>query len=65
MLLRVFDVFKLGLGPSSSHTMGPLMAAFDVLDRPRGSRGSGAAAAIRLTLYGSLARTGKGYAKGG
>ena len=62
MFLSVFDVFKLGLGPSSSHTMGPMTAAADFLDLLRASSAKDAAAAVRVTLYGSLAFTGKGHA---
>ena len=60
MFLSVFDLFKVGIGPSSSHTMGPMVAAARFLDslraapfRPRG---------LRATLHGSLAFTGKGHA---
>ena len=62
MFLSVFDVFKLGLGPSSSHTMGPMTAAADFLDLLRASPAKHAAAAVHVTLYGSLAFTGKGHA---
>lgn len=48
-------LFKVGLGPSSSHTMGPRQAALLFLDETKG------AAAYRVTLYGSLAATGKGH----
>lgn len=48
-------LFKIGLGPSSSHTMGPLRAAQDFSSRhPEAAR-------LRVTLYGSLAATGKGH----
>ena len=60
MFLSVFDLFKVGIGPSSSHTMGPMVAAARFLDslravpfRPRG---------LRASLHGSLAFTGKGHA---
>jgi L-serine dehydratase len=62
MFLSVFDVFKLGIGPSSSHTMGPMTAAADFLDLLRAADARGTAAAIRVTLHGSLAFTGKGHA---
>ena len=35
MFLSIFDVFKIGVGPSSSHTMGPMVAAGRFLDRLR------------------------------
>ena len=37
MFLSVFDMFKIGIGPSSSHTMGPMVAAARFLDRLRNS----------------------------
>ncbi|MGR6465581.1 L-serine ammonia-lyase [Rhizobium sp. PAMB 3182] len=66
MFLSVFDVFKIGIGPSSSHTMGPMSAANRFLDlilsdewpRPAGAHVS----AIRVSLHGSLAYTGVGHA---
>jgi L-serine dehydratase len=62
MFLSVFDVFKIGIGPSSSHTMGPMTAAGQFLQflkqHPSGRR----AAAVGATLHGSLAFTGKGHA---
>ena len=65
MFLSVFDVFKPGIGPSSSHTMGPMVAAARFLDLLRtGERepGAGAPAALEASLHGSLAWTGKGHA---
>lgn len=62
MFLSVFDVFKIGIGPSSSHTMGPMTAAGHFLELLRRSPSSCRAAAVRATLYGSLAFTGKGHA---
>ncbi len=58
-LIGVFDLFRIGLGPSSSHTVGPMRAALAFV---RGAgRFSGRAAHIRVTLYGSLAWTGRGH----
>jgi L-serine dehydratase len=62
MFLSVFDVFKIGIGPSSSHTMGPMTAAADFLDLLRRSNNRDAARRVRVTLHGSLAFTGKGHA---
>lgn len=66
MFLSVFDIFKIGIGPSSSHTMGPMAAAARFLDDLRGGAGkiSGTARPHRLyaSLHGSLAFTGKGHA---
>lgn len=60
MFLSVFDVFKIGVGPSSSHTMGPMVAAGRFLDRLRTAPFT--AKGVRATLHGSLAFTGKGHA---
>jgi L-serine dehydratase len=60
MFLSVFDVFKIGIGPSSSHTMGPMVAAARFLDRLRALPFR--AAGLRATLHGSLAFTGVGHA---
>jgi L-serine dehydratase len=65
MFLSVFDLFKIGIGPSSSHTMGPMTAAARFLDeiergdwpRPAGAR----VVRIGVSLHGSLAYTGIGH----
>lgn len=66
MFLSVFDIFKIGIGPSSSHTMGPMTAAARFLDDLRGGAdkfpGAGRLARVTATLHGSLAFTGKGHA---
>jgi len=66
MFLSVFDIFKIGIGPSSSHTMGPMVAAARFLDLLRQDEGripgAGAPAKIRCRLHGSLALTGRGHA---
>ncbi|WP_068306406.1 L-serine ammonia-lyase [Pararhodobacter sp. CCB-MM2] len=60
MFLSVFDIFKIGVGPSSSHTMGPMVAAARFLDRLRASPFH--AHGLRASLHGSLAFTGVGHA---
>jgi L-serine dehydratase len=60
MFLSVFDMFKIGVGPSSSHTMGPMVAAARFLERLRGSPFH--PAGLRASLHGSLAFTGVGHA---
>jgi L-serine dehydratase len=66
MFLSVFDIFKIGIGPSSSHTMGPMLAALRFLDALRGGAepvpGAGPPARLVVRLHGSLAFTGKGHA---
>lgn len=60
MFLSVFDIFKVGVGPSSSHTMGPMVAGARFLDLLR--RSPFHASGLRARLHGSLAFTGKGHA---
>ncbi|GFE48763.1 L-serine ammonia-lyase [Roseobacter cerasinus] len=60
MFLSVFEMFKVGIGPSSSHTMGPMVAAARFLDLMRAS--PFAFAGLRASLHGSLAFTGVGHA---
>ena len=60
MFLSVFDMFKIGVGPSSSHTMGPMVAAARFLDLLRASPFH--AKGVRASLHGSLAFTGVGHA---
>ncbi|MFC3725708.1 L-serine ammonia-lyase [Neoaquamicrobium sediminum] len=62
MFLSVLDVFKIGIGPSSSHTMGPMTAAVRFLDLLRSLPDGSRVARIRATLHGSLAFTGEGHA---
>ncbi|KAA1178589.1 L-serine ammonia-lyase [Rhizobium tropici] len=69
MFLSVFDVFKIGVGPSSSHTMGPMSAANRFLDLllsnewPRPSSNVHVTS-IKVSLHGSLAHTGIGHGTG-
>jgi L-serine dehydratase len=60
MFLSVFDMFKVGIGPSSSHTMGPMVAAARFLDLLRKAPFS--VAGVKASLHGSLAFTGVGHA---
>jgi len=60
VFLSIFEIFKVGIGPSSSHTMGPMVAAARFLDLLRGSDFS--PSGLRCSLHGSLAFTGKGHA---
>lgn len=59
MFLSIFDIFKVGVGPSSSHTMGPMVAAGRFLDTllEHGIK----AESLGASLHGSLAFTGKGH----
>ncbi|MBA5778286.1 L-serine ammonia-lyase [Stappia sp. F7233] len=60
MFISVFDIFKIGIGPSSSHTMGPMVAAGRFLALLRDNHVP--AKRIIVSLHGSLAFTGKGHA---
>src|SRR3954466_4163211 len=62
MTVSVFDLFKLGVGPSSSHTMGPMTAAARFLQRLRAAGLLARTARLEATLYASLALTGRGHA---
>ncbi|MEE4119787.1 MAG: L-serine ammonia-lyase [Paracoccaceae bacterium] len=59
MFLSVFDIFKVGVGPSSSHTMGPMVAAGRFLGMLRAA--PFAAHGLRAHLHGALAFTGVGH----
>jgi L-serine dehydratase len=61
MSLSGFDVFKIGIGPSSSHTMGPMNAARDFVELLEVRGLLDRAAQISAQLYGSLALTGRGH----
>ncbi len=60
MFLSVFDMFKVGIGPSSSHTMGPMVAAAQFLDKMRAAPFQ--CHGVKGSLHGSLAFTGVGHA---
>jgi len=60
MFLSVFEMFKVGIGPSSSHTMGPMVAAADFIERIR--RAPFEVHGLKGSLHGSLAFTGIGHA---
>ena len=62
MFLSVFDIFKIGIGPSSSHTVGPMLAANRFVRRMERQGTLSNVVRMRATLYGSLAFTGKGHA---
>ena len=61
MNLSVLDFFTIGIGPSSSHTVGPMRAAHRFVDRLTEAGVLGATARVEAHLYGSLALTGKGH----
>ncbi|KXP12276.1 serine ammonia-lyase [Tsukamurella pulmonis] len=59
MTISVFELFSVGIGPSSSHTVGPMRAGADFADELR-ALGS-TVRTVRVDLYGSLAATGRGH----
>lgn len=62
MAVSVFDLFKIGIGPSSSHTVGPMRAAARFAERWLDQKGVlDRVARLRAELYGSLAMTGRGH----
>ena len=60
--VSVFDLFKIGIGPSSSHTMGPMTAACRFARELETQGRLQTVRRVRVKLYGSLALTGKGHA---
>lgn len=67
MAVSTFDLFKIGIGPSSSHTVGPMRAAARFVERwlVEGAPGNGSdlprTARVRAEVFGSLALTGRGH----
>src|SRR3546814_21016448 len=61
MSLSVFDLLKIGIGPSSSHTVGPMIAAVRFAHRPEQAELLPMVARVRIELYGSLGSTGRGH----
>jgi L-serine dehydratase len=59
--ISVFDMFKIAVGPSSSHTLGPWVAALDCIHKVDATEGIHSINKIHVKLYGSLAKTGKGH----
>jgi L-serine dehydratase len=60
-MLSVFDIFKIGIGPSSSHTVGPMRIAARFLAEAREAGALARAARVAIDLHGSLALTGAGH----
>ncbi len=61
MAISVFDLFKVGIGPSSSHTVGPMKAAGMFAEGLRDDGLLPQVRAVRVSLYGSLGLTGPGH----
>ena len=56
--ISIFDIFKLSIGPSSSHTLGPWKSALDFISEIENLKID----KLKIELYGSLSKTGKGHA---
>ena len=61
MAVSVFDVFTIEIGPSSSHTVGPMRAARQFVLALQASGKLARVTGVRVRLYGSLAATGRGH----
>ncbi|WP_322043595.1 L-serine ammonia-lyase [Paraburkholderia sp. J67] len=61
MAVSVFDLFKIGIGPSSSHTVGPMRAALMFAEGLERDGLLAPTASVKVELYGSLGATGKGH----
>lgn len=61
-MISVFDLFKIGIGPSSSHTVGPMIAANLFVQSLLKQTNLSDIQSLEIELYGSLAATGKGHA---
>jgi len=59
--ISTFDIFKIGVGPSSSHTLGPWRAAQRAVEHWQRLGVFDAVASVEVDLYGSLAKTGRGH----
>lgn len=59
--ISVFDIFKVGIGPSSSHTLGPWRAAKQFIESLATQKALANVEQVKILLYGSLAKTGKGH----
>ncbi|MBT0587162.1 L-serine ammonia-lyase [Alteromonas oceanisediminis] len=63
-MISVFDMFSIGIGPSSSHTVGPMRAAYQFVKALEASEILSSVTRIKTELYGSLGLTGKGHGTG-
>lgn len=60
-MISVFDMFKVGIGPSSSHTVGPMKAAKAFVDELSACKNLAKTDCLQVDVYGSLALTGRGH----
>lgn len=60
-MISVFDMFKIGIGPSSSHTVGPMKAGKQFIDDLVSRHQLAQVSKLRVEVYGSLSMTGRGH----
>ncbi len=63
-MISVFDMFSIGIGPSSSHTVGPMRAAAEFVSELQHTGQLTRVTSIKVALFGSLGQTGKGHGTG-
>jgi L-serine dehydratase len=63
-MISVFDMYKVGIGPSSSHTVGPMRAAFEFMQDVKKEGELNQVTRVEVELFGSLGQTGKGHGTG-
>ena len=63
-MISVFDMFSIGIGPSSSHTVGPMRAAKTFCEQLEAQGDFEKTDEIKVELFGSLGQTGKGHGTG-
>ena len=63
MAISTFDLFSIGIGPSSSHTVGPMRAAQQFVENLRGLGKLDVVSRIKAEMYGSLGATGRGMVR--
>lgn len=63
-MISTFDIFSIGIGPSSSHTVGPMRAAKLFVDNLKTSGKLDSVSGVKVELFGSLGQTGKGHGTG-
>lgn len=64
MIISAFDMFSIGIGPSSSHTVGPMRAAKKFTEQLQQSEKLSQVTSVKVELYGSLGQTGIGHGTG-
>lgn len=60
-MISIFDIFKTGIGPSSSHTVGPMKAGFSFIKEAKSKYNISNISKVQISLYGSLALTKSGH----